>query len=371
MRLPLSLSLSSKIIITAVFTLLLADIGGHIIYKVRDGNWLWEENPLEIFKIHGFLEFVADERLMTGRKMVINVEYGYAFDQNRFWTSKTLRPTGQPDISYFGDAQPTYAKDTPSIVFLGDSVPFGWEIMHEQTVPSRLFGLLRNHGVRKYGVINAAVPSYSLHQSVARYAKEIHGTFPVSVVILQVYDPANRLLEFGQQWTRNTNGIVNPSSMHALDIKESLFYRWSSIGHTVLTMRLALADDREKFSKDDADLRKYFTQENEKDLITLLDLVRNDGAFLVLLPVNPAESYKERLGSGSAEPLLHSIDWLNSTFDTFAKTHDDVYFFDVSDEFDRIGREGNFLDLCCHLSATGATAQAEFLYEKLVKSKLL
>ncbi|MDD4628044.1 MAG: hypothetical protein PHE68_01465, partial [Candidatus Peribacteraceae bacterium] len=115
----------------------------------------------------------------------------------------------------------------------------------------------------------------------------------------------------------------------------------------------------------------FFRTEVEKDLSALLDLVQKDGASLVLLPVNPAASYKRQLEGGSTDPNIHAVDWLNIILRDFVQAHKGTYFFDVADFFDQKGREGNFIDACCHLSEQGNAAQASFLLEQLTQRRLL
>lgn len=75
------------------------------------------------------------------------------------------------------------------VVFIGDSVPFGWGVSDEATVPFRFRVLLDEHGQTDVGVLNGALPSYSLLQAVERYRQEIRGRYPVASVIVQTFDP--------------------------------------------------------------------------------------------------------------------------------------------------------------------------------------
>ncbi|MDD5751753.1 MAG: hypothetical protein PHS73_04520 [Candidatus Peribacteraceae bacterium] len=354
MPFPFSVTKVLKITVVILFVLLVTDAGGHIIYRVRDGRWLWQQNPVEVFSIRTFTEFVPDDRVITNRKAIVSQEYGYAFDQNRFRVALN-----------------DYSQESPNIVFLGDSVPFGWAVVLEEILPSHFYALLQHSPNRDIGVINAAIPSYSLHQSLYRYKTEIHGTFPVHTVILQILDPANQLASYGKAWETRLNATINPRTTVLFTLARNPLYRFSSVFHTVLLASGAALLTNESLDIHDSETKAYFTTANTNDLLSLLQLVREDGGALVLLPVNPTESYKIRLQEGSVDPYFHAVDWLNTIFRNFAQEHDGVYFFDVVDYFDRAGREGSFIDACCHLSGTGAELQAKFLFEQMRKNHLL
>ena len=50
------------------------------------------------------------------------------------------------------------------IIFLGDSVPFGWGVNYEDSIPGAFEKINK-----KFTVINAAVPSYTIKQSVDKF----------------------------------------------------------------------------------------------------------------------------------------------------------------------------------------------------------
>jgi len=340
-----------KIGVAIIISLIIVEIGGHFLYRWQDEKWLWQHKTAEIFPIRTFTQFVPGDRMITNRKAIFSKEYRFGFDNNRFRIGLN-----------------NYDKKSPSIVFLGDSVPFGWGVDWDKSLPSIFYAQLQQTPYKKYGVINAAVPSYSLHQSIARYAEEIHGIFPVRLVIAQIYDPANQLAAFGRQWTQQTNSITNVRTEKLYRLQQTGVFRYSSIFHTIGKVALAISNEKQ-LDIYDTQTHNYFQSEVEKDLYTLLNLVQQDGASLILLPVNPSTSYKKQLKDGSNDPLIHAIDWLNRIFHDFAQDHPSVLFLDVVDFFDRIGREGKFVDACCHLSAEGAREQSNFLYQELKKNK--
>lgn len=125
------------------------------------------------------------------------------------------------------------------------------------------------------------------------------------------------------------------------------------------------------FDPSDEEVKKMFIKENTKDLETLYELVRSDNAFLVLLPANLSVSYKQALQEGSHQTLYTAISYLNESMKQFAQEHDYSQFYDVVDEFDRIGRDNMFVDDCCHLSRKGNKAQADYLLRMFKQDGIL
>jgi hypothetical protein len=120
-----------------------ADLIGHAYYRVSRSIFLWEAPPrTDFFNAIGFVERVSDERGATLRRNAASHE----IDSNRFRSGAGF-----------------YDREHRNIVFLGDSVPFGWDVPSKSSVPSHFAGLLDQAGERDLGVINAAVPGYTLH----------------------------------------------------------------------------------------------------------------------------------------------------------------------------------------------------------------
>ncbi|MDD5075282.1 MAG: hypothetical protein PHO54_05430, partial [Candidatus Peribacteraceae bacterium] len=87
-----------KIATVIIITLLITEIGGHLIYRWRDGQWLWQHRPTEVFSIRSFTEFVPDDRIITNRKAVFNKEYRFGFDLDRFRIGLNDYSTTSPTI---------------------------------------------------------------------------------------------------------------------------------------------------------------------------------------------------------------------------------------------------------------------------------
>ena len=289
--------------VLGIGVLLLLEVAGHIVYRVQVGNWMWHET----FRTRSFME-VRGGRVVP-RKSFYNKEYGFQFDAQGF---RIGGPVGK-------------------IIFLGDSVPFGWGVSGPDAIPYR-FGKLSG-----LGTLNAAVPSYSLRQAVERFE---HDVKEADLLFLQTLSPVPELVLYGKRWDPEINW------------SKAQVPQYSSL----LRMLYLLAQD--PLDPDDSETRERFTREIQKDLDTL-------PKPLVLVPANPAESY-----IGKTDTFSIAVDWFNTALKEYAE-HDGVYYFDVVTYFDERGRGGYFLDECCHLTELGNDIQARFLLRRAREEHLL
>ncbi len=342
---PAPLPLWKKILFSGIALLIVLtalDLCGHVYYRVHKGVFLWnDQRALALFNVRPFTRVVRDDRVITLKK---DFSDGlYAMDDNGFRTGLNV-----------------YKGKSRDIVFLGDSVPFGWGIAGDQTLPSQFFRLLTAHGDTATGVINAAIPSYTLYQAVQRYEKEIDGKYPVSAVVLQVFDPASQLALRGNEWNRRMNWVTNGKDVDAQDylwIQNQQWLRYSSILYFAFMARYMLGHTSLQLSPRDAALQKRFMDDNEQVLAQLGNVLQKRNIALYLLPVNPAGGI-----DAQPAPLAAAIRWLNESMKTYAASAPRTHFLDIGKAFDAAGRQGMFVDDCCHLSGQGARLQAEAVY---------
>lgn len=334
------------------------DAFGNVVYFVYKGHPLWQRFDVESFRVRGFSKRVNDSRLFTARPNfgkdipdsdIIMDEFGFRQGLN----------TTKPDVG--------------AIVFIGDSVPFGWNIPGEHSVPSQFYNLL----VKKYDVpeerlsiINAALPSYSQRQSISRYRKEIKDRFPVSLVVLQTYEPAVSFAMFGRQWDPDDNWANHDIKLS--EIKNGLYmarsvFKYSSIYYVWSKRIYGRRDPRLTFRVDLADEAAFqrFRSLVTTELGDFASELRRDGIALVLLPeVVP----QKNLSSGPR--LVHTRKALNDTLREFAQRHEGVSYLDVHDVLYSRREKDIFIDRCCHLSLEGSRVQADALIGHLVDSGL-
>jgi hypothetical protein len=63
-----------------------------------------------------------------------------------------------------------------------------------------------------------------------------------------------------------------------------------------------------------------------------------------------------------------ALRWTNESLRSYAATHRRTYFIDIVRRFDETGRDGLFIDDCCHLSNAGAALEAETIYREMIRN---
>jgi hypothetical protein len=371
---------TSFFLIWLLLSILFVELSGQMLYRVLKGKFMWKDYnqyDLSVFNIRPFTEFVEDDRLVTNKKNFSTKIYG--------WEVKT-------DAYGFRVGTNEYSKKNFNIIFLGDSVPFGWGGSGEQNVPSKFYNLIKDKYSTKYGVINAAIPSYSLYQAIMRYRYEIYGKFPVKYVILQIYDPATQFVIWGKNWNEKICFTSKNTLLFFKDIANSrcrlqyFLCRYSFIYRSISTVLMKVDLEQKQISMqcsmsplDITDKRSfdYFEERNIFILEEFHALLKKNNISLIILPVNPTkpfQSYRrdeiEKLDPDMKSELI-AVNKLNEILYKFASSHKGVYYFDIIGYFENIGRDGMFVDSCCHLSEKGAQKQAEFILEQLQANNLL
>lgn len=356
------------------------EIFGQISYVFLRKKFIWEDceqyNPL-LFNIKPFTKFVDDDRLVTNKK---NYSDKVTCGAVKGWEVKI-------DSQGFRIGTNEYSQDRASIVFLGDSVPFGYCVSGEQSVPSRFYSLIKNRYSAKYGVINAAIPAYSLYQALKRYEYEIDGKFPVKYVILQIFDPVTQFAIWGEKWNEKICWMSNNTQLSFKDVanyqnhKHYLLYKYSfiyrSIYSAILKYKLVFGKNSvSPFDITDREGLDYFEQKNLSILGEFYARLKKNNIVLIILPVNPSRPYNayrsdELLRLPSVHrSILFIAEKFNEMLFRFAASHKDVYYLDVAGYFDRIGRNAMFID-DCHLTDKGARRQAEFIFKQMQANGLL
>ncbi|MBF0355140.1 MAG: SGNH/GDSL hydrolase family protein [Alphaproteobacteria bacterium] len=335
----------------ALLSLAFVEVFLHVVYFAKRGAPIWQTSRAE-FAVRDFTELTEDERVFTARA---SIEQSFiSFDENRF-------RRGDNDYLHFPE----------QIVFLGDSVPFGMGARAEDSVPSALFRALHSGGNSRLGVINAALPSYSLRQSIARYRKEVAGRWATRAVILQVYDPATQFAMFGQSWSLDDNWANQNAKLSRIkDKKEggvrSLF-RFSSLYFLYRTIKPGKGDPRLHFRlrRDDEASAARFSNEVRLELSGFLDELRKTGTYLFLLPI--VHVNEESLSPG----LRLTTGLMNEIFAKFAADHPDVTFIDHRPALASHNKQDIFIDDAGHLTRLGAELQAGAILRALSSQRSL
>jgi hypothetical protein len=310
-------------------SIIIIELGLQTIYYASRGRATW--SAPEIFNYSEFTYFTNDERY-------VSIKPNYVTRDIKGWSISTDKYGFR-----IGKQKPSKISN---IVFLGDSVPFGWGVDSEDSVPSILHEILLNKGI-DVGIINAAVPAYSLDQSVQKYLKEIVNKFPSNVIILQIYDPVSQFILLGRDWEVSLNWTTFPGwySYYKSDICDysSLCYLFRHYFGEKEDIVVELLD------KDDKIAISNFKTSIMKSLNTL-HLAAVDTEKFLLLPVTlPKKSW-----SNISDAHKAAISALNSELREYAQSSDKILYVDTISLFSNYADEKIFIDRCCHLSSFGA-----------------
>jgi hypothetical protein len=220
------------------------------------------------------------------------------------------------------------------VVFIGDSVPFGWGVSDRASMPSKLLEHLQKANDPRC-VINAAIPSYSLFQAVARFEREILGTFKIASVYLQIYSPVHQFVRFGAQWRPEIDWTTE--SAFAKQKREYIA--------SVAIVRKALRHFRAP-AVDQRSLDRY-RLEIRRELEHLHDIVvQTNVKQLIVAPVTvPSGAYQQL----SKENRI-AIEAVNDELRQFAARHGDTKFLDTIGLLKSYPDADVFLDKYCHLT---------------------
>lgn len=133
---------------------------------------------------------------------------------------KIYQPSNNPEISYelkpnismrayrsivttnsLGFRGPELDPEKPLLVFLGDSITFGYGLEDEETIPSRVLKALS-----AWNVLNTASPGYNLRQQTAVFQEKIRKLDPKALVLIFHF---NDVEDFGVA-KLDDQGILRP-----------------------------------------------------------------------------------------------------------------------------------------------------------------
>lgn len=342
------------------------EAGSQILFFAHKGYFLFQRRPSEVFNIRDFSVVTHDARGFTAIPNYINQNYAS-------WVSwfNSLKFRGWflsfDSFGFRRGKQTESSSGQPNIVFIGDSVPFGWGVSDNSSLPSQFFERLQENSL-SYGVVNAALPSYALAQAVARYEQEIHGRMAIDTVYLQIYDPAAQLAARGSRWRPSDNWMNYPH------VSKSFLSRHSAAIVIVqgfasrLNINLSGAQSQvEIFDPNDTATTGRVHVHVQAELERLLALSKTDGVRrLLVAPITiPAQS----LDGYYSRSRLSAIELINQDLRDFANSHNnDVIFVDTISLLRRDPDADVFIDRCCHLSERGNSTVADYLMTLLLDS---
>ncbi len=322
---------------------LLLDGSLQLMYRLKNGEFTWETiGKVEIFQV-AYLTAVEDERYVVPNR-------AYTDDEVRF------------DEFGFRVGSHVASRTQKNIIFLGDSVPFGYHASAADTVPSRVSELLKAAGVPQ-PVLNAAVPSYSLDQAVYRYVYDVKDKFPASIIILQTYDPAGNFYWLGKDWDVTKNWHTSSAHLRIGEVKRKankgfsysslyfLFWKYSGLFFQPLVESVP-------YTQQDIDRYRAAIVQSLDTLVQHADA----GSRILLLPVARPPGVYATLSPEEKVP----VEVLYDTLASYASASGTVDFLDTNTFFAGYQDREIFQDVCCHLTSKGLELEAGFLADYIL-----
>jgi hypothetical protein len=344
---PTTCGLARKITMSAFGILILIviiELFNQLLFFASYRSFVW--TGVELFNIRGFTQRVNDQRYVTIKpNFTFTVDEGWGVKP---WTLST---------DAWGFRKGTYVTNPAcaSIGFIGASVPFGWGVSDSASLPSKLFNRIKALGDPRC-VFNAAIPSYALSQTIARFEIEIYKKFNVQTLYLQLLDPTSQLLALGAKWQPEVNWTNFPA--YGLNLQSSSWSRYSATltildnAMRSLGWRSSQAGFVEEFSPDDEVTLKRFEQFIRGELERLHTLAIEAGVRRLILAsfAAPREARKAKWYSKGRHVAIAAY---NSQLRDFAATHPDTRYLDTQVLLDKYPDDEVYVDSCCHLTERG------------------
>jgi hypothetical protein len=322
-------------IVTAVIIVIILELGSLALLKMLG------KPKQEVFPLNGFLELVTDMRLYTLKKSYLA--------ENISGACTDIIKTN--DLGY--RVPPDNLKTRlETFLFIGDSVPFGWCVNAEDSLPYQ-FSKLRPD----FSVINGAIPSYSLSQAKSRLIIEFNDIHNVSLIFLQIYDPAGSYARLGYKWEESDNWHTKrarDSNLCALFDSQNPLSK-TNLGEVVNKIYKRVVHGNCFFPSTDASDARYVSHIRQQ-IQVIKDFADRKGAILIVAPVTPSPRGLLTLPTN----YKHAIKLTNVTLENVSKELGAVFF-----ETKSFLKDSDFIDDCCHLSGSGAQKVAVELHKKI------
>jgi hypothetical protein len=329
------------------------ELGSQVLLFARHGAFHWRKDDQgyaqEYFIVNSSVQFVSDARHVTAKPNFSDASYGGGGVSTDAWGFRRGTHTTDPSCS--------------SVIFIGDSVPFGENVPDIATMPSKVFDRLRTKEDSRC-VINAAISSYSLFQAVARYEHEIRSKMKADIVYLQIYDPLSHLLELGPRWQADADWatLLAPNYRSLAQYSAAVKIVQSMPRRLGLDWDWDSPDYVEVYSRADSETTARFRTTVRTELERLHDMIVADGVRrLIVAPVTVPESSRKKMSNDAR----FALDVLNSELHSFATAHEDTIYIDTIELLKKYPESEVFIDKCCHLTERGNDIVAEYLMHLL------
>ena len=306
----------------------------------------------DLFSVREYTEKTNDERLITLKK---NYNVYYENENISIITSshRTRVSSKKKVLKEIDD------KNKLKILFLGDSVPFGYGVDSEDSIPY----LFQNNN--NYIAINGAIPSYSLAQSVARFKIEFKNIKNLKYVYLQIYDPASQYGRLGYNWKKTDNWTnMSNQTLRKYNLIDLNLPFYGEPNFFVIVKVLLIKKNLESpFFEPNKESDERYKKHIKNELNKILQDVNDIDAKLIIAPITiPSHTISKKNFYH-----LRATNILNEVFKNFSKKKN-IFFFDTISIL-KEESENYFIDTCCHLSKKGANLVSSHLSEFLINLK--
>ena len=246
------------------------------------------------------------------------------------------------------------------VIFLGDSVPFGWGVNYEDSIPGAFEKINK-----KFTVINAAVPSYTIKQSVDKFIEELKDVKNINYIYISNFNPLDLYLMFGKKWDESLNWS-NHNDYLAHDI---FFYKyknlpiWGEISlfkvlrkiHVVKFFERPKNIIYERNSDTDKKFIMFFINQLER-----LSKNVDENTVIIFVPImSPLNFHKNALEDEINNQRLNLINKVNNSLKLYNKNN--FIYFDTIEKLNSFNEKDLFIDECCHLTPFSALEIAKNL----------
>lgn len=323
-------------LIVILITLIFTEILSTVLIKLS--------NKFQVFRIWSFTEQTESGRITLKKNHTSNIDDKWTIytDENRFRTKSLI---DDKNIN----------TDKAKILFIGDSVPFGWGVNYENSIS----GILEKKLI-KITLMNGSIPSFSLAQSVERFEKEFKEINNIRYIYLQIIDPAIQYNYMKGDWIESVNWS---NIVYILDLKDKFLFKYNRVpiygelNFVKIIQKIYLKyffkGKHKDFKIRDKDSDSRFINHVNDELNKIYKLI-DKNTIMILSPavLNPKKNEDN-----------HAVDLLNLQIKKFDEIKENVIYLDAINLLKGHNPDKIFIDNCCHLSKFGNKLIADEIYK--------
>ena len=257
--------------------------------------------------------------------------------------------------------------DNPKVIFLGDSVPFGWGVDYDQSIAG-YFDEINDD----FQVINASVPSYTPKQSITKFTNEFSEVENLKYIYISNFNPLDLYLIFGKKWDDNLNwtNYIHYFSKDLFFFKYRRIPIWGEINFFKILRKIYVTKifqfskkkEYERTEISDKSFINYYT--NQLNRLEELNLENTKIFFTpILTPLNLKN--KDEIFNKIEKEKLNLINKINLNLQKLDS--ENLIFLDLVSLMKDYKIDEVFIDDCCHLSPFGAKKIADYI-DKIISA---